>query len=104
MSLTKGDLQAIGELMDSKLEPLNKRIDGLDKRVGKLEDTIESVRDSQLLIENKFLPKIQVALDGIMSLVEKDKEQDKRIDGLELKTEKHDTKIFKLENKLAVGE
>ena len=37
MALTNEDLQAIADLMDQKLEPINKRLDKMDNRLDLLE-------------------------------------------------------------------
>ena len=103
MSLTKEDLQAIGELMRNEIEPLNKRMDGFDKRLDRFDEVVQSVHESQIEIEDK-ISKMGTQLEYLIANSDKITENEKRIDGLELKTEKHDTKIFKLENKLAAGQ
>ena len=42
MALTKEDLQAIGQIMDNKLEPVNARLDKLEQINAKL-DKLESI-------------------------------------------------------------
>jgi len=125
MALTKEDLQAIGELMDAKLEPINKRLDGMDARLGgmdarfdgmdkrltSLEDTMAAVinsqkdiresqnitRDSQLRVELEQFPRIAAALDGNKSNADKNREQDRRIAGIESVIDDHSIRIFALE-------
>ncbi len=45
MSLTREDLQAISELMDMKLEPVNKRLDKMDERLDKIESDIDIIKE-----------------------------------------------------------
>lgn len=90
MALTKEDLQAIGALMDSKLEPINNRLEAL-------EESQQAIRTSQLRVELEQYPRIASALDGVVGGIEKNKEQDERIVILERKADNHDTRIYALE-------
>ncbi len=45
MALTKEDLLAIGELMDTKLVPINRRLDGIDARLDRIEEDIEQIKE-----------------------------------------------------------
>jgi chaperonin cofactor prefoldin len=108
MALTKEDLHAIGELMDSKIEPLSKRMDGFDKRMDgfdkrmdRLDETVQSVLESQIIIEDK-VSNMSTQIEYLITLSDKTNNNEKRIDTLEDITNKHDTRIFKLENKKAV--
>lgn len=38
-------LEAIGQMMDTKLKPINERLDAMDSRLDKLEESNEEVRD-----------------------------------------------------------
>lgn len=44
--LSKNDLQAISELMESKLEPLNKRFDKIEERLERIEEDTEITREA----------------------------------------------------------
>ena len=116
MSLTKEDLQAIGELMDSKIEPLSKRMDGFDKqiemvvrkeieplseRMDRLEETVQSVHESQIETEAK-LSDINKQLEYLIDNSKKTNDNEKRITTLEDITNKLDTRVFILEKKKAV--
>ncbi len=46
MALTKEDLQAIGELLDAKLTPIQKDISNLKKDVSSLKEDVEELKDS----------------------------------------------------------
>ena len=83
MALTHEDLQAIGALMDSKLEPIR--------------EEMQSIRNSQLKVELEQYPRITAALDGVVGGIEKDKEQDERIVALERKADNYDTRIYAIE-------
>jgi hypothetical protein len=111
VALTKEDLQAIGALfeterehtsrmIDSKLEPIKADISELKQRLVNVEENQDAIRQSQLIVENIQFPRIQSALDGFAVSVDKDKEQDKRITGLERKTEQHDIRLYAVENKI----
>lgn len=43
--LTKEDLKLLSEMMDSKLEPINKRLDKMDERLDKIEYNTEVTRE-----------------------------------------------------------
>lgn len=43
--MTAEDLRAIGELMDQKLAPINKRLDSIEVRLDSLEESNEEVRN-----------------------------------------------------------
>lgn len=46
MALTKEDLQAIGELMDQKLAPIQADIAGMKDNIEELKESMEEVRGS----------------------------------------------------------
>jgi len=83
MALTKEDLQAIGALIDSKLEPIK-----ADQAV---------IRKSQLKVELEQYPRITAALDGVQAGIDKNRAQDSQIYILEDKVENHDDRIIALE-------
>ena len=87
MSLTKEDISSIKDL----LEPINERLE-------RLEEGQKVIINSQMRFELEEMPKIQAALDGIVASIEKNKQQDERIDNLERKTEEHGMDIFVLKN------
>jgi len=104
MALTKDDLQAIGALMDGKLEPIKTDIKELKQgltatnaRLDDMEEKLEVVRASQLNIENKYLPKIQVSLDAYVQ----SQDQYRRIEGyMEITDDKlddHEVRLTLLE-------
>ena len=104
MALTKEDLQAIGTLMDSKLEPIKADIAGLKADVEelkaghqRLEESQQVIRRSQLAFELEHLPKIGLALDGVIGGVQRDMLQEDRIAYLEKKTGIHDVRLYTLE-------
>ena len=51
MALTKEDLQAIGELMDNKLEPINTRLDKIEDGQVRLEARQAKLEDGQVKLE-----------------------------------------------------
>ncbi|MDR2712796.1 MAG: hypothetical protein LBB91_06760, partial [Clostridiales bacterium] len=69
----------------------------LELKVTSLEESVQTIRDSQLIVENIWFPKINAALDGILGEIEKNKEQDRRISVLENKVENHGVRIISLE-------
>ncbi len=44
MNLTKEDLQAISELMDMKLEPINNRLDKIENDIEEIKEDVEIVK------------------------------------------------------------
>ena len=65
--------------------------------VNDLKEGLEVVRTSQLKVELEQYPRIAAALDGVISGIEKNKEQDKRITALENIAEDHAQRVFVLE-------
>ena len=50
--LDQNDLQAIAQLMDMKLHPINERLDTIDQRLSSLEEDIEIIKeDAQITRE-----------------------------------------------------
>lgn len=94
-------LQAIGQMMDSKLaaalEPIRADIQDLKTGQKDLQEQVERVRHSVVKIELEQLPRIAAALDGVVGGIEKEKEQDNRISVLEGKADNHSTRIWALE-------
>ena len=66
-------LQAIGEMMDKKLEPINSRLDRIETEVTK----------TSITIENDIKPAIQLLAEGHVGLVD-------RLDRIEANTDKID--------------
>ena len=117
-------LEAMAEKVD-KLEVMAEKIDKLEALTAKLEqgqlemrsdiktlksdaqaakfhmstanERLDTMKNSILRIEMEHLPKIQAALDGSVTAIEHNKEQDKRIRVLENKTDRHDVEIFGLQ-------
>ena len=44
--LDRNDLQAIAQLMDMKLQPINKRLDSIDERLSNLEEDSKVTRSA----------------------------------------------------------
>ena len=71
------------------------------KRLSELEESQNVIRDSQLLLELKEIPKIQFALEGVVSSTNRGEDNEKRITQLEGKTENLDLRVFAVETKMA---
>ena len=41
--LDQNDLQAIAQLMDMKLQPINKRLDSMDERLDSMDERLDSI-------------------------------------------------------------
>ncbi len=58
MALTNEDLQAIANLLDSKmdqkLQPINDRLDAMDNRLDKLESEVSSLRTGQIAMRKEL--------------------------------------------------
>ena len=74
MALTNEDLQAISNLMDNKLQPINgrldkmdNRLDKMDNRLDKLESEISSVKANQLELR-KEVKEVKSKLDDTYEL------------------------------------
>lgn len=67
MALTNEDLQAISNLMDNKLQPINGRLDKMDNRLDKLESEISSVKANQLEMR-KEVKEVKSKLDDTYEL------------------------------------
>lgn len=81
MSLTKEDLQAIGDLIDSKL---NAAIASSEERM---------VRQFGVIIESKVVKELKTIQEGITGW----NDRNHQIDRLEYEVEEHDHRIFALE-------
>ncbi|MDR2712075.1 MAG: hypothetical protein LBB91_03055 [Clostridiales bacterium] len=125
MALTKEDLQAIGALMETNIAKLDERFTGLEASVigleadmadmkteiadlktdmansktdiADLKETMQSVRDFQVIVENEWFRKIDVALDEVIDWNRKNKDNEKRISVVENKVETHSIRIGSLE-------
>ena len=64
----KALLEAIGQLMDEKLEPINARLDGIDKRLDRLE--------SGQKLTNKRLAKIEAVQEYLIEHVDNLEQKD----------------------------
>ena len=89
--------------LDSRMDSFDCRMDGFDKRMDRFEEVIETTHDSQLVAEGKFTD-INLQLEYLVANAQADKEREKRVATLERKAEQHDTRLFKLEHRPAVGE
>ena len=50
--LDQNDLQAIAQLMDMKLKPINERLDSMDERLSNLEEDVATIKeDTQITRE-----------------------------------------------------
>ena len=66
-----------------------------------MKESLEVVRESVINIELNELPKIQAALDGVVSATEKGRDNEIRIAQLERKTENLEIRIYAAEAKMA---
>ena len=93
MSLTKEDLNAIGTLVDNKLDsrlkPLQADIKNINSRLDRLEEGQDAIRASQVRVEAEYYPQVKGALDGIKGNTENIHLHGKRISALETKVENH---------------
>lgn len=64
MSLTKEDLQAIRALMQEENAPIKADIRAISSRLDSVEDTLQTVKNSQIRVELEQFPRIAAALDG----------------------------------------
>jgi len=71
---------------------LEKRQDRFEKKLDSMEEDLKVTRRSLLIIENKHIPMIEIAMEGLSAAIEKNKAQDTKIEKLETITEKHDSK------------
>ena len=44
--LTKEDLQLLSQLMDDKLEPINKRLNGIDERLNGIDERLDTIEEN----------------------------------------------------------
>ena len=50
--LDEKDLQAIAQLMDDKLKPVNSQMDSIDGRLAKIQDDIEILKEDSKITRN----------------------------------------------------
>lgn len=67
MALTNDDLQAIANLMDTKLQPINNRLGDMEGRLDKIESEVSSVKANQLELR-KEVRKIKQKVDDTYEL------------------------------------
>lgn len=121
MGLTREDIQAIGALMDDKLEPIKADLQGvkqdlqgvkqevqgikqdlqgvkqdlqkLEQRVDDIEHSHKAIRADIATLNHEIVPKVNAMYDGITGINEKFQ----RLDRLERKQEDHGDRILALE-------
>lgn len=101
MALTKDDLQAISELMDAKLDPINSRLDSLEAGQAAIKEEMrkgfETVHgDIGDLYENHD-KHMAIISEGLGHL----NERYAQLDQVEQTVDNHDARIFALEQKAA---
>lgn len=69
-------------------------------RIDALEEGQQVIRDSQLKVELEQFPRIAAALDGFANSEKKNEEQDQRISAIARDVDKHDTRIWTLEQRV----
>lgn len=84
MSLTTEDLQAIGQLLDMKLEkglqPINKRLDKMEDRMDQLEVSVKKIN---ITLENDIKPRLQNIEECYLSTYQRYKERTEQIDKIQ---------------------
>lgn len=92
------------EKMDKKFDTIDKKFDSIDIRFEKIENillsmqqTIEKMNKSIILIEHKVSTEIPALFDGYSMHQEKQEFQQENIDSLNIKVEEHDIRISSLE-------
>ena len=76
----------------------NERFDKIESRLDKIESRLDSIEKSIFTMENVIWPKVQAALDGVTSVIEKFMEHEGRIQALEETSESFDLRIVALES------
>ena len=75
MALTKEDLQAIGQMMDSKLEPLKTDMQEVKSDLQNVKSDLQEVKERvtriELTQENVILPRIQLLAEGHNGIVDR---------------------------------
>ncbi len=90
---------AILEQVQANMTAMQADIGDIKERLGLVEDHTRSLRASYASIENEQYPKIQISLEGILGVVDKNYVQDDRISYLERKTDNHHIRLIVLEEK-----
>ena len=67
-----------------------------------MEEDLRVTRRSLLIVENKHISMIEIAMEGLSAAIENNKAQDMKIDVLETITGKHDIRICALEHTASV--
>ena len=82
-------LQAIGQMMEEKLAPVNGRLDGIDKRLDGIDERLDGI-DERLDGIDKRLDGIDERFDGI----------DERLDGIDERLDGIDERLIRVEASL----
>jgi polyhydroxyalkanoate synthesis regulator phasin len=100
MALTREDLQAIGALMDDKLEPINSRLDKLEQGqnemksdISRLDQNVGRLNQSVVVLESKLERDFEIIKEGIGGWTERNRQIDKQ--GAEI--EELDHRVWALE-------
>lgn len=51
MALTKEDLQAIAQIMDERIEPINKRLDSIDERLDGIDERLDVIEEDVRILK-----------------------------------------------------
>ena len=99
MVLTKEDLQALGGLIDEKLEPIHSRLDTIDSRLDKVESRLDTV-DSRLDTMDSRLDAMDSRLDTMDSRFDA---MDSRLDAMDSRLDKVDSRLDTLQSEMERG-
>ena len=107
MALTKEDLNAISQLMDEKLKPVNNRLDKMDGRFDKMDGRLDKVEDRLDKMDSRFdkMDSRLDKMDGRLGKVENRLDKmDNRLDIIELKRDRTAKKLEDLRLDIAISE
>ena len=83
-------LQAIGQMLDTKLQPVHERLDRMDERLDGIDERLDRM-DERLDGIDERLDRMDERLDGI----------DERLDGIEVRLERLEVRVDCVEKRLS---
>ena len=84
------------DLIDKKFDVIDKRFDMVEKKLGEHDRTFGEFRNkfSDILTgQDKIIKELEIAREDRVLAIGKDREQDRRLDGLENRTQKVEAKV-----------
>ena len=93
MAITKKDIETLKEVFATKVEfkGLESKVDALESKVDKLERKVDAGFDRLLTGQDKLMRELEKAREDRIFAFAKDREQDSRLDNMDVRIKKLET-------------